>query len=123
VPIHQRHSLSAAAGFTLAECLVAITLFSVGLLGLAGTELAVERLAGAGAQRSRAAAIAWSRLEQLRSAPCAARASGSAAANGALERWTSASAGGATIAQDSVTLAAAGGRAPFTFGLETAFPC
>jgi prepilin-type N-terminal cleavage/methylation domain-containing protein len=122
--VPHRHQLRrAAAGFTLAECLVAITLFSVGLLGLASTELAVERLGAAGVQRARAAAIAWSRLEELRSQPCAARASGVSATNGIIDRWSIVTADGATTAQDSVTLPAAAGRAPVVFALESAFPC
>ncbi len=123
-PVPHRHQLRrTAAGFTLAECLVAITLFSVGLLGLAGTELAVERLGAAGVQRARAAAIAWSRLEELRSRPCAARTSGVSATNGIIDRWTTVTANGATTAQDSVSVPTTAGRAPVVFVLESAFPC
>ncbi len=111
------------AGFTLAECLVAITLFAVGLLGLTGTELAVERIGAAGEQRARGAATAWARLELIRSAPCAARASGAAVTSGTAERWTVVSASGATTVSDSVTLPSAAGRAPVIFALESAMPC
>jgi prepilin-type N-terminal cleavage/methylation domain-containing protein len=111
------------AGFTLAECLVAITLFAVGLLGLTGTELAVERIGSAGEQRARGAAIAWARLEMIRSARCAARASGAAVTNGTAESWTVVTSAGATTVTDSVTLPSAAGRAPVIFALESAVPC
>lgn len=116
-------SAGSSAGFTLAECLVAITLFAVGLLGFTGTELAVERIGAAGEQRARGAAIAWARLESIRSTSCAARASGAAVTNGMAERWTVVSAGGATTVSDSVTIPSAAGRAPVTFALESAVPC
>jgi len=122
VPLSVRSSHS-VAGFTLAECLVAITLFAVGLLGLAGTELAVERIGAAGEQRARAAAIAWARIEALRSAPCSARSSGAAVTNGTAERWTVAAAAGASAVSDSVTFPSAAGRAPVAFTLESAMPC
>lgn len=121
--LRMHRSSSADAGFTLAECLVAITLFAVGLLGFTGTELAVERIGSAGEQRARGAAIAWARLEGIRSAPCAARASGAAVTNGTDERWTVVPAAGATIVSDSVTLPSAAGRAPVRFALESAAPC
>ena len=58
-------------GFTLVELIVAIIILSVGVLGLASTAAVVTRQIGGGAQQTRAAALAQTRFEELRSIPCA----------------------------------------------------
>jgi prepilin-type N-terminal cleavage/methylation domain-containing protein len=116
-PLHRRR------GFTIAECLVAITLFAVGLLGLSGTSLAVQQIGAAGARRAEAAALAVARFESLAASACAARTGGSATVHGITERWTVASAGGITTAVDSLRLPPIRGRPAYTFTVETAFPC
>jgi prepilin-type N-terminal cleavage/methylation domain-containing protein len=110
-------------GFTIAECLVAVTLFAVGLLGLSGTALAVQRIGTDGARRAEGAALAVARLERLAATACAARAAGSAVTNGISEAWTVASAGGVTIAVDSLRLPPASGRPALTFAVGSALPC
>ena len=77
----------ARAGFTLVELMVAIMVMAVGVLGLAGTAVAVARLTGGAAQQTIAANLAATRFEQLRSSPCAAIKAGSATTRGVSEKW------------------------------------
>ena len=58
-------------GFTIVELLVAIMLFSVGVLALAGTSASITAMTGTSAHRVRAAAAATSHFEKLRSLSCA----------------------------------------------------
>jgi prepilin-type N-terminal cleavage/methylation domain-containing protein len=111
------------AGFTIAECLVAVTLLAVGLLGLAGTLLAVERLADGGARRATAAALAWSRAERLRGTACAARTGGTAVTAGLAETWTVTAASGITRIHDSIALPPENGRPVPPLSVTTAVPC
>lgn len=53
-------------GFTLLEVLLALTLITVGLLGLAGTLGPISKLAGEGRSRGRAALVLSSRADRLR---------------------------------------------------------
>ena len=116
-------SLRSRTGFTLVECLVAVTLLAVGLLGLAGTSLAVQRLTTSAARRAGAAAMAWARLERLRGTACAARASGASASHGLAESWSVAAAPGTTFVTDSLLLPPAAGRAVPPVALATGLPC
>ena len=52
-------------GFTVIEIVVAITIFSVGILSLAATSSLVTRMVGEGHQYSEASSIANQRLELL----------------------------------------------------------
>jgi len=114
---------SPRSGFTIVESLVALTLFAVGLLGMAGTPAAIQRLSTAARQRAEVAALGWSRLEELRATGCGARASGSAVTRGIVERWTLSSAAGVTLASDSLRLPPARDGTPREFGFDAAFPC
>jgi prepilin-type N-terminal cleavage/methylation domain-containing protein len=58
--------LSDNRGFTITEVVVAIVIFSVGVLGLAGTAASVTRMVGRGQQSNRAAALASARFETLK---------------------------------------------------------
>ncbi|GAC1690647.1 MAG: hypothetical protein NVS9B3_09240 [Gemmatimonadaceae bacterium] len=90
-------------GFTLVEILVAITVLTVGLLALVATSAVLMRgMTGAAAQ-SRAAVVAFSRIEQMRSVPCSSMAAGTASANGVSERWTVADSGRAKFIVDTVS--------------------
>ena len=65
--------------------MVALLILSVGLLALAGTSARVSSLIGEGRRSGRAGALAFQKLEALRTTACLARASGSdsvATANG-----------------------------------------
>ena len=110
-------------GFTIIESMVALTLFAVGLLGMAGTAAAIQRLSTAADARSRVAAIGWSRLEELRGTACASRAPGTAITRGIEERWTAALVPGITIAADSMLLPIGPDGVARRFGLTAAFPC
>jgi hypothetical protein len=78
----------------LIEILVALTILSVGLLGLAGASVTVTRLLGDGRWSTTTMGSASRRIELLRaaardSAACTALSGGSAALpGGLLERWT-----------------------------------
>jgi type II secretory pathway pseudopilin PulG len=74
-----RHNgaIRARRGFTIVEALVAVMLLAAGLLALAGTSASVSRLIGEGRRSSRAGALAFQRLESLRTTACLARSSGS----------------------------------------------
>lgn len=77
----------ARRGFTLVELIVAIVILVVGVLGLASTAAVVMRQITASSMQTRAAMTAQSRLELLRSTPCANMVAGTATSNGITETW------------------------------------
>ena len=85
----QRPALArrARAGFTLVEVIVAMLIFTVGLLAMAGTAGMVVRQMGDSNRMTVASAVARSRIEQLRLAPCTLGMSGSATTRGVTEAW------------------------------------
>jgi prepilin-type N-terminal cleavage/methylation domain-containing protein len=85
----------ARQGFTLVELIVAVMVMAVGVLGIAGTAVAVARLAGGASQQTVAANVAATRFEQLRSVSCGAIRAGSATTRGVSERWAVTSMGAA----------------------------
>lgn len=78
----------ARRGFTLVELIAAILILVVGVLGLASTAAVVMRQLTASSMQTRAAMTAQSRLEQLRSVPCANMADGTATSSGVTETWS-----------------------------------
>lgn len=76
------------AGFTLVELIVAIMVFAIGMLGLAATAASVTRLMGGAKRQTIAANVAQSRLERLRSSPCATLAGGVDTTRGVVNKWT-----------------------------------
>ena len=80
-------SKRARRGFTLVELIIAIVILVVGVLGLASTAAVVMKQITASSMQTRAAMMAQSRLERLRSVPCAQMASGTATTNGVTETW------------------------------------
>lgn len=76
------------AGFTLVELLVAMMVFAVGMLGLAATAGSVTRMMGGAKRQTIAATVAQSRLEKIRSSPCASLTSGSETVRGITNTWT-----------------------------------
>ena len=111
------------SGFTIIESMVALTLFAVGLLGMAGTAAAIQRLSAAATARAEVANLGWARLEELRATGCAARASGNAVTRGITERWMVASVPGVTIVSDSLVLPRGPDGATREFGITAAIPC
>jgi type IV pilus modification protein PilV len=83
-----RRAAGARAGFTLVELLVAMMVFAVGMLGLAATAASVTRMMGGAKRQTIAAAVAQSRLEKIRSSPCASLTSGSETVRGITNTWT-----------------------------------
>ena len=75
------------AGFTLVELLVAMMVFAVGMLGLAATAGSVTKMMGGAKRQTIAATVAQSRLEKLRSSPCASIVSGSDTVRGIASTW------------------------------------
>jgi prepilin-type N-terminal cleavage/methylation domain-containing protein len=93
------------AGFTIAEVLVALVLFAVALLGVAGSSALAERVTGAALRERRAVQRAADRIATLRAQGCASARSGTAtdAALTLDERWTtSAAAAGVTLIDEQV---------------------
>lgn len=80
--------MTSPRGFTIVELLVAIVIFSVGLLALASTAGVILTSLTSTQSRTIAAEVAESRLERLRTTTCANRASGSATERGIAETWT-----------------------------------
>lgn len=77
----------ARRGFTLVELIIAIVILVVGVLGLASTAAVVMQQIAASSMQTRAAMIGQSRLERLRSFPCANMVAGTATSNGITETW------------------------------------
>ena len=100
------------AGFTIAEVLVALVLFTVALLGLAGSSALAVRVTGSALRERRAVQRAADRIASLRAQGCASARSGTAtdAALALDERWTAASpVGGVTLIDEKVRWRAAAG--------------
>lgn len=81
------------SGLTLVEMMVAVVILAVGLLGLASTSAVITRQMGGTATQTTAANVVQSRLEWMRSVPCASITDSTATTRGVTERWVP----GATI--------------------------
>ena len=77
----------ARAGFTLAELLVALMVFSVGALAMVATSANVMTMITASKNRALAASVAASRFERMRAQPCSAHHTDSATTRGITEAW------------------------------------
>jgi prepilin-type N-terminal cleavage/methylation domain-containing protein len=75
------------SGLTLVEMMVAVFILSVGLLGLASTSAVVTRQVGSTANQNVAANVVQSRLEWMRSTPCASIKDSTATTRGVTEHW------------------------------------
>ncbi len=69
--------VSGERGFTLVELIIAVTLFTIGVLGMLGVTAGITRLLGMGDRIATASFYAQERLETARNTPCAALTSGS----------------------------------------------
>jgi len=93
------------AGFTIAEVLVALVLFAVALLGVAGSSALAVRVTGSALRERRAALRGADRIASLRAQGCASARSGTAtdAALALDERWTTTpTAGGVTLIDEQL---------------------
>ena len=75
-------------GFTIIEMLVAMMIFSVGVLAMASTTARVINMLASGQARTVAASVATNRFERLRGVPCSAHHTDSATTRGIKEVWT-----------------------------------
>jgi type IV pilus modification protein PilV len=75
------------AGFTMVELLVAMMIFSVGVLGMVASAGAMMNMIGSSQSRNIAASIAESRFERLRAMSCGAQLDGSTTTRGLKETW------------------------------------
>src|SRR5207245_10925737 len=66
-------------GYTIVELLVAVMIFSVGLLAMAGAASVIMSALTSTQSRTIAASVAESRLQRVRATPCASRGAGSVA--------------------------------------------
>lgn len=75
------------AGYTLIELIVALLVFTVGVLGLVATSAVIGRELGANAVRERAGRIAATRLEVL-AAQCRGATAGGETITGIRSEWS-----------------------------------
>ena len=80
--------IRSSTGFTLVELMVAIMIFTFGLLAMAGTASLLMTMIAGSESGTMAAAVAESRFEVIRATACASRTSGSAVSRGISEAWT-----------------------------------
>lgn len=103
----RRRPTGSRAGFTLVELLVAMMVFAVGMLGLAATAGSVTRMMGGAKRQTLAATVAQSRLEKIRSSPCASLVSGSETVRGITNTWTITAVSRGIDVRDSVSFPSA----------------
>lgn len=113
---------SPRAGFTLVELLVAMMIFAVGMLALAATAGSVTRMMGGAKRQTIAAQVAQSRIEQLRSSPCASIVGGSETVRGVNNYWTVTAVSRGVNVTDSVVFATSRGGTR-TRIYKTSFSC
>ena len=75
-------------GFTIIEVVVAIMIFSLGILALVSTAATMTRMVGRSQQYNMAASLAQQRFEILKATACASMASGSATSGVYSTAWT-----------------------------------
>ena len=111
-----------ARGLTLVELVVAVMIFTVGLLGLASTAGVVVRQMGEGNSQTIAAQAATSRFESLRATPCLAVTGGTATARyGVSEVWVRTTAPRSIIVTDTVKYTARGKTRRYVY--RSVIPC
>ncbi len=105
----------------LLELVVATLVLAVGVLALAGTAAAVERMIASGRRMGGAASAAASRFELLLAGGCAAAAGGRAASGRYTETWAVSRTG--PLLTVSLTVAYADGRLTRGDAFEAAWWC
>lgn len=114
--------MTSERGFTIAELMVAVVIFSIGLLALAGTAATAMTMLTSTQSRTIAAGVAESRFERIRTTACASRAGGSATTRGIAEVWTLAR---LAQAEDDVTVSVTflSNHRPRTETFRSFIPC
>ena len=75
-------------GFTLIELTVAVTVFTIGILGMLGVTAGITRLLGSGDRVATASFYAAERLESMRATDCAALTNGTETRGGIYDlKW------------------------------------
>lgn len=111
-----------ARGLTLVELVVAVMIFTVGLLGLASTAGVVVRQMGEGASQTIAAQTAASRFESLRATPCLNVTGGTAKVrSGVSEVWIRQTAPRSIIVTDTVKYTSRGKTRRYVY--RSVIPC
>ena len=77
----------ARAGFTLIELMVAVMLFTVGVLATMSSAAAVMKMMGGAQRLTVASVVAEARFERLRAQSCAQHVAGSTTTRGVRESW------------------------------------
>jgi prepilin-type N-terminal cleavage/methylation domain-containing protein len=80
--------MASQRGYTIIEMLVAVMIFTIGLLAMAGTASLIMMTIAGSQTRSIAAAVAESRFERMRAQTCTAHAAGTAVTRGLREDWS-----------------------------------
>ena len=101
--------MSDRRGFTIVEVVIAIVIFSLGILGLVGTAASVTRMVARSQQQNKAATLSANRLEILRATRCASMAGGSATDGRYSIAWTVADTGQAKKVTITVSMPTARG--------------
>lgn len=107
-------------GFTLVECVIAMLVLSVGVLSVAASAAAIQRLSGLAWDTAGAADVAASRFDSLALSVCAAPGGGTAPGR-YQQQWTVAASGALRRASLAVILPAPG--APRTVRFAATYLC
>jgi prepilin-type N-terminal cleavage/methylation domain-containing protein len=75
-------------GFTLIEVLIALTVFTIGVLAMAGSAARITQMLSAGRRDLAAAVAAGSRIESLHGRACQGVVSGEESRDRMVVRWT-----------------------------------
>jgi prepilin-type N-terminal cleavage/methylation domain-containing protein len=112
-------------GFTIVELLVAIMVFSVGVLALAGTSASIVSMSGNANRRVQAASLASSRFEALRSLSCGTLANGTATSRGIAYSWTVKKfpTTAPRAVEATITVTVPERRGPKVYFFRNVFPC
>lgn len=86
--VEQHRGTPTRDGFTIVELLVAMVIFSVGVLAMASTAARSIAMLASGQARTVAASVVENRFERLRAVPCSAHHTDSATTRGIKERWS-----------------------------------
>jgi prepilin-type N-terminal cleavage/methylation domain-containing protein len=108
-------------GFTLPEVLLAVLLFSVGILGAASTATFIAGQIGDARRLVAAAHFASTELDSLRALPCAAVVPGSATTRGTSLTWSVSASPRARALTAVLTLT--GWRGTRTRAIDVLLPC
>jgi Tfp pilus assembly protein PilV len=109
------------AGITLVEIMIAVTVLSIGVLGLATTASYVSMQMGGGSQQTNAANVAQTVYDSLAARPCATLSNGSGTKNRVNVAWTVADSGFADYITQTITYKTRRGNRTITF--RSMLPC